>query len=69
MNLKIYIIKHKVLQKRHSRRTQCHAGHWENDYLIVFVYGAEDDLGGILGDLKLGVRDGSPVVQDHYYVL
>lgn len=44
-------------------------GHWENGYLIVFVYGAEDDLGSVLGDLKLGVRDGSPVVQDHYYVL
>lgn len=69
MDLKIYIIKHKVLLKRHLRKTQCHEGQWDNDHLIMFIDGAEDDLGSILGDLKLGVRDRSPVVQDHYYVL
>lgn len=63
------IIKHKVLLKRCPRQIQCLAGHWDNGHLIVFVDGAEDDLGSILGDLKLGVGDGSPMVQDHYYVL
>lgn len=59
-----------MLLQRCSRLSQCQAGHWDNNgHLIVFVDGAEDDLGGVLGDLKLGVGDGGPVVQDHYYVL
>lgn len=35
----------------------------------MLVDGTEDDPGSVLGDLKLGVRDRGPVVQDHYYVL
>lgn len=58
-----------MLLQRYSRGLQCHAGHWDNGYLIVLIDGTKDDLGSILGDLKLGVRDGGPVVQDHYYVL
>lgn len=42
---------------------------WDNGHLIMLVDGAKDDLGSILGDLKLGVGDGGSMVQDHYYVL
>lgn len=66
---KPYVIKHRVLLKRCSRQIQSHAGHGDHGHLIVFIDGAEDDLGGILGDLELGVGDGGPVVQDHYDVL
>lgn len=35
----------------------------------MLIDGTEDDPGSVLGDLKLGVCDGSPVIQDHDYVL
>ena len=35
----------------------------------MLINGTEDDLGGVLGNLELGVRDRSPMVQNHDYVL
>ena len=68
MDLKIYVVDHEVLLQRCWRPTGSGGSH-DNGHLIMFVDGAEDDLGSVLGDLQLGVGDGSPVVQDHYYVL
>lgn len=32
-------------------------GHWDNNHLIMFINGTENDLSSILGNLELGVSD------------
>lgn len=31
--------------------------HRDNSHLVMLINGTEDDLGGVLGNLELGVRD------------
>lgn len=55
--------------KKALKEDPCYGCCWDNGYLVVFIDGTEDNLSGILGDLKLGVGHRSPVVQNHYNML
>lgn len=54
---------------KHFKEDPGHGSCRDNGYLIMLIYGTEDDLSGVLGDLKLSVSNRSPVVQDHHNVL